>query len=96
MYLYRMESSNLKMPTPDRVRTKSKVHTKMDIISEYDKIKQWDGNYIINTFFYQYLFNKYKQGCSVALNDGLGIFMNVESNNINFVPKLFDCIGLKS
>ena len=60
-----MEKQDIKLPEPIRVKN---IHQKLDIFAENNDIKDWNGNEIIDTFFYLYLFNKYKQNCFIRYN----------------------------
>jgi len=60
-----MEKQDIKLPEPIRVKN---IHRKLDIFAENNDINDWNGNEIVDTFFYLYLFNKYKQNCFVRYN----------------------------
>ena len=60
-----MEKQDIKLPEPIRVKN---IHQKLDIFAENNDIKDWNGSEIIDTFFYLYLFNKYKQNCFIRYN----------------------------
>ena len=60
-----MEEQDIKLPEPIRVKN---IHHKLDIFAENNDIKGWNGNEIVDTFFYLYLFNKYKQNCFIRYN----------------------------
>ena len=60
-----MEEQDIKLPEPIRVKN---IHQKLDIFAENNDIKGWNGNEIVDTFFYLYLFNKYKQNCFIRYN----------------------------
>ena len=60
-----MEEQDIKLPEPIRVKN---IHSKLDIFAENNDIEHWNGNEIIDTFFYLYLFNKYKQNCFIRYN----------------------------
>ena len=60
-----MEEQDIKLPEPIRVKN---IHHKLDIFAENNDIKGWNGNEIVDTFFYLYLFNKYKQNCFIRSN----------------------------
>jgi len=60
-----MEKQDIKLPEPIRVKN---IHQKLDIFAENNDIKDWNGNEIIDTFFYLYLFKKYKQNCFIRYN----------------------------
>ena len=57
-----MDEQNIKLPEPIHVKN---IHRKLDLFSENNIIKQWSGHNIVDTFFYLYLFNKYKHNCFI-------------------------------
>jgi hypothetical protein len=70
------------LPEPIHI---NKIHRKMDMLSEINVIRQWVGYEIIDTFFYLYLFNKYKQKCVIkntglTSNETLGIELQIKDN----------------
>jgi hypothetical protein len=55
-----MEEVDIKLPEPIHTR---KIHEKLDLFSQDNPIRRWAGYDIIDTLFYLYLFNKYKNKC---------------------------------
>lgn len=51
--------------------TTTKIHQKLDQFTQLYILRRWPGNDIIDTFFYLYLFNKYKSHCLVKY-EGVG------------------------
>jgi len=56
------EDKKIKLPEPLHVK---KIHSKLDLFSEKNIIRRWPGYDIIDTLFYLYLFNKYKNKCLI-------------------------------
>ena len=56
------KTKKFKMPEPIHIK---KINTKLDFFSKTNVIRQWPGYDIIDTLFYLYLFNKYKQNCLI-------------------------------
>jgi hypothetical protein len=72
LLVYNMEEDpEINFPEPIQIR---RIHEKIDIFSEKNIIRKWGGYDIIDTLFYLYLFNKYKNNCLVK-------YMGVISNN---------------
>jgi hypothetical protein len=75
-----MEEPDIKLPEP--IHTK-KIHEKLDLFSQDNPIRRWSGYDIIDTLFYLYLFNKYKNQClikyrGVISNSALGIELQIK------------------
>jgi hypothetical protein len=68
-----MEDPKIKLPEP--IRT-TKIQKKLDLFSKDSAIQNWAGYDVIDTLFYLYLFNKYKQTCLV--NDTSEVFFGVK------------------
>ena len=80
-----MEEQDIKLPEPIHVKN---IHHKLDIFSENNIIKEWGGYAIVDTFFYLYLFNKYKHNCLLKnnslTNTSLGLELQIkEKKNIS-------------
>jgi hypothetical protein len=91
-----MGASNVKMPTPE-----AKIHKKLDLFSQDKLVKSWTGSYLVNTLFYYYLFNKYKNNCfisSFTLDSGMFIDIDETEDIIlgDYAWQLFTCIKKKS
>lgn len=56
------KTENIKMPEPLHLK---KIHTKLDLFSETNVIRQWPGYRVADILFYLYLFNKYKHTCLI-------------------------------
>ena len=70
-----MEEQDIKLPEPIHVKN---IHHKLDIFSENNIIKEWGGYAIVDTFFYLYLFNKYKHNCLLKNNSLTNTFLGLE------------------
>ena len=80
-----MEEQDIILPEPIHVKN---IHHKLDIFSENNIIKEWGGYAIVDTFFYLYLFNKYKHNCLLKnnslTNTSLGLELQIkEKKNIS-------------
>lgn len=99
------KEKKIKMPEPIHIK---KIHSKLDLFSEKNNIRQWPGYVIIDTLFYLYLFNKYKNNClikhpgitsSIALGLELHITAKVANRKIykdyllSVSKQLSECIG---
>jgi len=95
----------IKLPEPIHIK---KIHSKLDFFSEKNIIRQWPGYDIIDTLFYLYLFNKYKNNClikhkGIISNIALGLELHIRAKvaNIknykdhleNVSNQLSECIG---
>ena len=70
------------MPEPIHIK---KINTKLDFFSKTNVIRQWSGYDIIDTLFYLYLFNKYKQNCLIKYKGvnskySLGVELQIKTN----------------
>ncbi len=65
-----MDIPNLKLPEPLSNR---KLSNKLEKFLNNKTIKKWNGNNIMSSLFYLYLFNKYKHSCGGLLNIELPI-----------------------
>jgi len=98
------EEKKIKLPQPLHVK---KIHSKLDIFSEKNIIRQWPGFDIIDTLFYLYLFNKYKNNClikhkGITSDISLGLELQIQTrilqkqnyrDHLETVAKqLVDCI----
>ena len=74
-----MEEQDIKLPEPIHVKN---IHHKLDIFSENNIIKEWGGYSHVDTFFYLYLFNKYKHNCLLKFksltNTSLGLDLQIK------------------
>jgi hypothetical protein len=75
-----MEEPDIKLPEP--IHTK-KIHEKLDLFSQDNPIRRWSGYDIIDTLFYLYLFNKYKNQCliqykGVTSKNALGVELQIK------------------
>jgi hypothetical protein len=99
------EEKKIKMPQPIHIK---KIHSKLDLFSEKNIIRQWPGYDIIDTLFYLYLFNKYKNNCLIKhsgiISDiALGLELHIRAkvanreiykDHLETVSKqLSECIG---
>ena len=84
-----MEEQNIKLPEPIQVKN---IHHKLDIFSENNIIKEWGGYSHIDTFFYLYLFNKYKHNCLLKYNSltntSLGLELQIKEKKDISVEQL--------
>lgn len=77
------EKKNLKLvKLPEPIHVK-KIHSKLDLFSKKNIIRQWPGYDIIDTLFYLYLFNKYKNNCLIKYQgltskNSLGIELQIK------------------
>ena len=96
-----MEEQDIKLPEPIHVKN---IHHKLDIFSENNIIKEWGGYAIVDTFFYLYLFNKYKHNCLLKYNSltntSLGLELQIkEKKHISseereeFIEWVIKCYG---
>lgn len=72
------EEKKIKLPEPLHIK---KIHSKLDLFSEKNIIRQWPGYDIIDTLFYLYLFNKYKNKClikSKGLNSDIALGLELQ------------------
>ena len=66
-----MEKDNkIKLPQPIHIK---KINSKLDLFSKNNVLRKWAGYDIIDTLFYLYLFNKYKQNCLIKYK---GVYSN--------------------
>lgn len=99
------EEKKIKLPEPIHIK---KIHSKLDLFSKKNIVRQWSGYEIIDTLFYLYLFNKYKNNClikhpgitsSIALGLELHITEKVANRKIykdhllSVSKQLSECIG---
>jgi hypothetical protein len=99
------EEKKIKMPEPIHIK---KIHSKLDLFSEKNVIRQWPGYDIIDTLFYLYLFNKYKNNClikhpGITSNIALGLELHVtekvanrkiyKDHLLSVSKQLSECIG---
>jgi len=99
------EEKKIKMPEPIHIK---KIHSKLDFFSEKNVIRQWPGYDIIDTLFYLYLFNKYKNNClikhpGITSNIALGLELHVtekvanrkiyKDHLLSVSKQLSECIG---
>jgi hypothetical protein len=95
----------VKMPEPIHIK---RIHSKLDFFSEKNIIRQWPGYDIIDTLFYLYLFNKYKNNCLIKHSGiisyialGLELHIRVKVANrkiykdhlLSVSKQLSECIG---
>ena len=76
------KTKKIKMPEPIHIK---KINTKLDFFSKTNVIRQWSGYDVIDTLFYLYLFNKYKQNCLIkykgaSSKHSLGLELQIKSN----------------
>jgi len=102
------EKKNLKLvKLPEPIHIK-KIHSKLDLFSEKNIIRQWSGYDIIDTLFYLYLFNKYKNNClikhpGITSNIALGLELRItekvanrkiyKEHLLSVSKQLSECIG---
>lgn len=82
---YMEEDKKIKLPKPLHVK---KIHSKLDLLSEKNIIRQWTGYDIVDTLFYLYLFNKYKNNCliktaGITSTGALGLELHVMHKILN-------------
>ncbi len=70
----------VKMPEPIHIK---RIQAKLDLFSEKNIIRQWPGYDMIDTLFYLYLFNKYKNNCLIKYTgltskNALGIELQIK------------------
>jgi len=75
-------TKKIKMPEPIHIK---KINTKLDFFSKTNVIRQWSGYDVIDTLFYLYLFNKYKQNCLIkykgaSAKHSLGLELQINKN----------------
>jgi hypothetical protein len=75
-----MEEKDIKLPEPIHTR---KIHEKLDLFSQDNPIRRWAGYDMIDTLFYLYLFNKYKNQClikhqGVTSRNALGLELQIK------------------
>ena len=76
------KTKKIKMPEPIHIK---KINTKLDFFSKTNVIRQWSGYDVIDTLFYLYLFNKYKQNCLIkykgaSSKHSLGLELQIKTN----------------
>ena len=76
------KTKKIKMPEPIHIK---KINTKLDFFSKTNVIRQWSGYDVIDTLFYLYLFNKYKQNCLIKYKGAnskhsLGLELQIKTN----------------
>ena len=76
------KTKKIKMPEPIHIK---KINTKLDFFSKTNVIRQWSGYDVIDTLFYLYLFNKYKQNCLIkykgaSSKHSLGLELQINTN----------------
>ena len=76
------KTKKIKMPEPIHIK---KINTKLDFFSNTNVIRQWSGYDVIDTLFYLYLFNKYKQNCLIkykgaSSKHSLGLELQIKTN----------------
>ena len=76
------KTKKIKMPEPIHIK---KINTKLDFFSNTNVIRQWSGYDVIDTLFYLYLFNKYKQNCLIkykgaSSKNSLGLELQIKTN----------------
>ena len=76
------KTKKIKMPEPIHIK---KINSKLDFFSNTNVIRQWSGYDVIDTLFYLYLFNKYKQNCLIkykgaSSKHSLGLELQIKTN----------------
>ena len=61
-----MDEPNIKLPEPTHVKN---IHRKLDIFAENNDITEYFNYHMVETFFYLYLFNKYKHNCFIKYKE---------------------------
>jgi len=99
------EEKKIKMPEPIHIK---KIHSKLDLFSKKNIVRQWSGYEIIDTLFYLYLFNKYKNNClikhpGITSNIALGLELHItekvanrkiyKDHLLSVSKQLSECIG---
>ena len=80
-----MKETDIKLPEPIHTR---KIHEKLDLFAQDNLIRRWAGYDIIDTLFYLYLFNKYKNQCllkskGVTSTTALGLELQIKHRMTN-------------
>lgn len=87
-----MEEPDIKLPEP--IHTK-KIYEKLDLFSKDNPIRRWSGYDMIDTFFYLYLFNKYKNQCliqyrGVTAKNALGIELQIKQRMTKLDKEIYE------
>jgi hypothetical protein len=86
------KDKKIKLPEPIHIK---KINAKLDLFSKNNVLRKWAGYDIVDTLFFLYLFNKYKQNClikyeGVHSSRALGLELIIRKNISEKDYKIFN------
>ena len=86
------KDKNIILPEPIHIK---KINTKLDLFTKNNVIRKWKGYDIIDTLFYLYLFNKYKQNClikyeGVVAKNALGVELQIKDKLSAYTYRIYN------
>jgi len=87
-----MEKVDIILPEPIHAK---KIYEKLDLFAQDNLIRRWAGYDIIDTLFYLYLFNKYKNQClvkytGVSSNTALGVELQIKQRMSKIDKQIYE------